>query len=147
MRTAGTLDANAFEAELRALVAALGKARENEGSVECARCRACVDSTFCQDSDHLARCHYCVACSLCTDSSHCRRSRAMIACTHCMDSESCVRCSYVVRATSLVDCTYCFGCVGLAGKDFHVLNEPCDRKTYFALTERLARELGLSRGR
>jgi hypothetical protein len=31
--------------------------------------------------------------------------------------------------------------VGLARRDFHILNEPYDRATYFELTARLAREL------
>jgi hypothetical protein len=48
-----------------------------------------------------------------------------------------------VRCASLSGCQYCFGCVGLSGKDFHVLNEPYDRKTYFALIARLAKELAL----
>jgi len=43
----------------------------------------------------------------------------------------------------LVNCSYCFGCVGLSGKDFYVLNEPYERRDYFALTERLAKELKL----
>ena len=51
--------------------------------------------------------------------------------------------SYLVRCVSLTDCQYCFGCVGLSGKDFCVLNERYDRKTYFSLTARLAKELNL----
>jgi hypothetical protein len=40
-------------------------------------------------------------------------------------------------------CTYCFGCVGLSNKDFHILNKQYSRQEYFAITKRLARELGL----
>jgi hypothetical protein len=50
-----------------------------------------------------------------------------------------------VRSTSLSDCTYCFGCVGLAGVDFHILNEPFERSVYFEATARLARQLGIAR--
>jgi hypothetical protein len=39
------------------------------------------------------------------------------------------------------DCTYCLGCVGLSHKDFHILNQPYDRSTYFQLSRELAREL------
>jgi len=39
------------------------------------------------------------------------------------------------------DCSYCFGCVGLSGKDFHILNERYDRAEYFRLTQALLREL------
>jgi hypothetical protein len=48
-----------------------------------------------------------------------------------------------VRCTSLTGCTYCFGCVGLSQRDFHILNEPCGRRDYFAITKRLAQELRL----
>jgi hypothetical protein len=32
--------------------------------------------------------------------------------------------------------------VGLAGKDFHILNEKYDRNAYFALVAKLQKELG-----
>jgi hypothetical protein len=50
----------------------------------------------------------------------------------------------LVRSVSVSDSNYCFGCVGLSGKDFHILNEPYDRSTYFEITRRLLRELGLA---
>jgi hypothetical protein len=34
--------------------------------------------------------------------------------------------------------------VGLSRKDFHILNEPYDRQTYFALIAKLSRELGVA---
>jgi hypothetical protein len=80
---------------------------------------------------------------MCTESLHCRGSRGLINCQHCIDCDSCSQSSYLVRSVSLTGCQYCFGCVGLSGKDFHVLNEPYDRKAYFSLTERLAKELSL----
>jgi hypothetical protein len=46
-----------------------------------------------------------------------------------------------VRSAACVGCAYCFGCVGLSRRDFHILNEPYDRATYFELSGRLAREL------
>jgi len=33
--------------------------------------------------------------------------------------------------------------VGLVRKDFHVLNQPLDRKTYFKVVARLKKELGI----
>jgi hypothetical protein len=57
-----------------------------------------------------------------------------------------VRSTQLVRCVDCVDCSYCFGCVGLVKKDFHILNKPYDRSAYFALTAKLARELGLSKG-
>ena len=67
----------------------------------------------------------------------------MVACHHCIECESCTRSSYLVRSVAVSDSTYCFGCVGLSGKDFHILNEPYDRTTYFEITRRLSRELSV----
>lgn len=132
-----------FERRYQALLLRARSLVDNEACVECARCQGCSGCTFCQDSTRLVRCHFCVRCESCSDSSHCRGSRRLIDCQHCVDSEDCAQSAYLVRCVSLTSCQYCFGCVGLSGKDFHVLNEPCDRKTYFALTSRLSRELGL----
>ena len=60
-----------------------------------------------------------------------------VACDRCAQS------SYLVKSVDCTGCTYCFGCVGLNKKDFHILNKPYDRSTYFAITSRLVRELGL----
>jgi hypothetical protein len=37
--------------------------------------------------------------------------------------------------------SYCFGCVGLSGMDFAILNQRYSREEYFAITRRLLREL------
>jgi len=140
------LSAAAFEKLHRELVSAAAKRRENDSCVECVGCVACQGSTFCRDSERLSRCHYCVRCELCTESSHCRGSRLLVACHHCIDCESCTRSSYLVRSIAVSDSTYCFGCVGISGKDFHILNEPYERTAYFEITRRLSRELGLAQG-
>jgi hypothetical protein len=49
----------------------------------------------------------------------------------------------LVRSIALSNCSYCFGCVGLTGRDFYILNERYERRDYFALTEHLTRELKL----
>jgi len=77
-----------------------------------------------------------------TDCAHCARSRGLTRCQHCTDSERCVASSYLVQCFDLTECAYCFGCVGLAGVDFHLLNQPYPREEYFALTRRLLAELG-----
>lgn len=137
------LSVREFESRYRALLSGLQRERGNDSCVECERCSSCSYSTFCKDSERLVRCHFCVRCSMCTDALHCRASRGLIGCQHCIDCDSCSHSSYLVKCVSLTGCQYCFGCVGLSGRDFHVLNEPHDRKTYFELTERLTRELGL----
>ena len=62
----------------------------------------------------------------------------------CPACERSARSSYLVRSIECSDCTYCFGCVGLSKKDFHLLNQPYDRRTYFALTQKLMRDLRLA---
>ncbi len=49
-----------------------------------------------------------------------------------------------MRSVGCNGCSYCFGCVGLSRRDFHILNEAYDRATYFEITARLARELGVA---
>lgn len=137
------LSAAVFERLHRELLVSAENRRDNDACVECSGCIACQGSTFCKDSERLSRCHYCVRCELCSESSHCRDCRLVVACHHCLDCESCTRSSYLVRSVSVSDSNYCFGCVGLSGKDFHILNEPYDRATYFEITRRLARELDL----
>ena len=138
------LDARGFEARFRELVDGMGRG-ESTGSIHCVGCRACLDCTFCHDSDRLCRCHYCVDCTACTDCSHCRGCRGLVACTHCIDTESSVRGSYLIRCVALSDCTYAFGCAGISGKDFHILNEPFERTAYFDTTRRLMEALGIVR--
>ena len=135
--------ARTFETRFRKLVAGLGRERENEACVACERCVACDSCTFCTDSERLIRCNFCVRCVQCSDSLHCRGSRGLNNCQHCIDSENCSTSSYLVRSIALSNCSYCFGCVGLVGKDFHILNERYERRDYFALTEHLSRELKL----
>jgi hypothetical protein len=132
-----------FESELRRLLQAHEQHTENERCIECAGCERCKDSTFCKSSKALVRCHYCVDAQRCVDSNHCRASRDLMACNHCVACERCASSSYLVKSIDCTGCTYCFGCVGLNKKDFHILNRPYDRSAYFALTGRLARELGL----
>jgi hypothetical protein len=85
---------------------------------------------------------YCVDCHGCTESSHCARSRDLHGCMHCSDSERCRSSAYLVRSVDCSGCTYCYGCVGLTRKDFHILNEPYDRSTYFDMVKKLDRALG-----
>jgi hypothetical protein len=137
------LDRAQFEAELRRLLQAHEHHIDNERCVECTGCERCRDSTFCRGSRGLVRCHYCVDSQRCVDCTHCQRSHDLVGCNHCVACERCGQSSYLTRCTDCTGCTYCFGCIGLSRKDFHILNRPYDRSTYFALTARLARELGL----
>ncbi|MEN9579395.1 MAG: hypothetical protein RJA70_2404 [Pseudomonadota bacterium] len=138
------ISASDFEARFRRLTTALD-AGHNQDCIECHRCSACARSTFCSDSERLVGCHYCVASTNCTDCSHSSHCARLVGCHHCRLSEDCTASSYLVRCTALANCSYCFGCVGLSGKDFHILNEPYERSEYFKVTARLTRELRLER--
>jgi hypothetical protein len=132
-----------FEARYAALVREAGRSRDNVGCVQCTQCEGCQGCTFCRESTRLVRSHYCVRSTDCTDCSHCHGCSGCLSCVHCVASERCAQSAYLVRCVGLTGCTYCFGCVGLNRKDFHILNEPYDRKTYFALTQALAKDLRL----
>jgi len=130
-----------FEARYRELLGAFESSVENDRCVQCEACRGCTQCTFCRHSQHLIRCHYCVECIECTDSSHCQASRGLLACQHCTDARNCSRSSYLVRCANMTQCTYCLGCVGLSHKDFHILNQPYDRSTYFQVSRALLSQL------
>jgi hypothetical protein len=137
-------DASEFNKRYQLLLSA-AKAADNDACIECHGCTACARSTFCRDSEHLTGCHYCVRSRFSTNCSHCRDSSRLVGCHHCIESEECTSCRYVTRSRGLTNCTYCFGCVGLSGKDFHILNQPYSRKDYFELVDHLSRLLRVER--
>jgi hypothetical protein len=132
-----------FESALKKLLADADARKANQGCLACERCERSTDSTFCVDCKGVTRCNYCVRSEDCVDSSHLTGCRGCLSCTQCVGAERCTGSAYLVRSTACVGCTYCFGCVGLHKKDFHILNEPYDRTTYFATVAKLTRELGL----
>lgn len=136
-----------FETRFRALVSGQSRRTENVSCMACERCEGCVESTFCKEGKNLARCHYSEKCVDCTDCGHCASCTSCFGCNHCTDSERLTACAYVVRSVNCSGCSYCFGCVGLKKKDFHILNEPYDRQTYFSIVAKLSRELGIAQSR
>jgi hypothetical protein len=130
-----------FESRLQKLLSMHARETSNARCLECEACERCMESTFCKRATGLVRCHYCVDSSDCTDSSQLTRCKGCLASQHCVDCERCTSSAYLVRCVGLSGCTYCFGCVGLSRKDFHILNEPYERQTYFEITGRLSREL------
>jgi hypothetical protein len=95
-------------------------------SSECARCYKLTHSIDCSD------------CSYLTQSVNCRNSHSLV---YCRDCDYCTKCNYVVHSARCSDCDYCFGCVGLANKDFHILNVPYRRGEYFRRIKQLEAEL------
>lgn len=137
------MDKRAFLAAFGGLQKGLGT-RGNPGcfNVESSEnCSHCQFSTGCRDCH---RCSYAVNSAGCTHCTHIERSTACHQSSHLVDCQRCVESHYLVHCQDCAECNYCFGCVGLVRKEFHILNEPYDRKTYFAKVKALKAELGLS---
>jgi len=139
-----TVNANEFERRLRALQTGAGHSRANVSCVACESSTSCTGSTFCDRSRELTSCHHCVECERCAMSSHCIECRDCIELKHGIRSTGCLRSQYLVLCERCTDCSFCFGCVGLHARDYHILNEPYDRETYFRLTNELKRALRLT---
>ena len=133
-----------FEQEFQRLLRAFGQDEENPGSLSCTGCRQCVSCMFCKDCEDCSRCTHCTGCRQSSQLTHCVECTGCHDCAYCIRSENCTRSSYLVLSRSCSECTYCFGCVGLAKKDFHVLNVKYGRTEYFRIVRALEKELGLS---
>jgi hypothetical protein len=118
-------------------------AKENLNSYRCEGCEGCRECMFCTGCHHCYKCTYCVQCSGCSECTHCAECEECHNSSYCLRSKKCAGSSYVMMSQDCANCTFCFGCVGLVGKDFHILNKPYPRKDYFAITAKLRKELGL----
>lgn len=133
-----------FERALQALQRAYGATKDNPSSYrsdDCERCVQCMFTTASKDCFHCTYCHQCVEC---TDCTHCTRAKASHGSSYCVDVHHCVKCSYVLLSQHCYECLFCFGCVGLSKKEFHILNQPFPRTTYFKLVAELKAQLGLA---
>ena len=105
--------------------------------------RASAACMFSHNLENSHRCTHCSDCVDCSDLSHSTGCASCHASAYLAESRHCTHSAYLVRCVSCTECTYCFGCVGLSKKDFHILNQPYSRKEYFAVVEKLKKELGL----
>ena len=115
----------------------------NPMSYGCVGSRRCAGCMFCKDCEGCYRCSHCISCIECSNCVHCLQCESCHSSQHCVQSKLCTGSAYLYLCQNLSDCTYCFGCVGLAKKDFHILNEPYPRAQYFEIVKKLKRELGL----
>ena len=137
------IDKRAFAAEL----ARLQKGASERGNPACFQvdaCENCSACQFCQGCRDCHRCSYTTKSTGCTHCTHVERSTQCHQSSHLTDCVRCLESHYLVHCHDCAECTYCFGCVGLVRQEFHILNEPYDRKTYFAKVKALKAELGLS---
>jgi hypothetical protein len=127
-----------FQTELQRLRREAGVREENAGSFRSQDCQGCLRCMFCTGCTNCYRCTHCTGCEATTGSSHCLRCTGCHDCSHCQDSQVCTGSAYLVNCASCSDCTYCTGCVGLAKKEFHILNQPYSRTEYFAIIKTLS---------
>ena len=137
------LDKSSFESELRDLQNRLGKTEANPGSYKCSGCKRCYGCMFTTDSVDCFGCTHCSDCERCSGCTHCRRCEGCHDSSYCVDSSNCSNSSYLVKSQNCSDCVFCFGCVGLVGEEFCILNKKFSRKEYFEKLEELERAFGL----
>ena len=112
---------------------------DNQESLESSTSKGCVRCHFSTNCISCYACTYAEGSELCT---HCNRIENCVRChrsSHLKDCEDCNDSHYLIECNRCVECTYCIGCIGLTRKEFHILNKPYDRKTFF----KIAKALGL----
>lgn len=142
-RGSSFMDSRQFDAELRALRSDLLD-RGNPDSFQSDNCTNCSQCMFCEGCENCHGCQYSknsVGCTQCTHVMACTQCHQS---THLRHSARCVSSHYLTHCDDCADCTYCFGCVGLVRREFHILNRPYDRPTYFKMVHALNAELGLN---
>jgi len=131
------LDAREFEKAFAALKAGYQGAADNPQGYELKDCRYCSSCMFCVSCESCYRCTHCKGCVQCSNCTHCTDCEGCHQSAYCTKSRRCVGSKYLEHCDSCADCTYCFACVGLSKKDFHILNQQYDKKTYFDLVAKL----------
>ena len=137
------MNAKEFLAALEALRRATPVDDKSLSNLRCQEVEACRSCTFCTRCTTCYRCTHCVDCSDATRCVHCRGCHQIHDVSYAVSSHRCVASSYLTLCEDCAECTFCWGCVGLRGKEFHILNEPYDRKTWFAMVAALAEETGV----
>ncbi len=140
-RATAPLDAREFERALAELKGAYTRGADNPLGFQLKDCRSCSACMFCSSCIDCYRCTHCERSTQCSNCTHCKDCESCHQSAYCSSSQRCVGSKYLEKCEACADCTYCFGCVGLSKKDFHILNEPYDKKTYFELVAKLRRVL------
>lgn len=138
------LSKRGFSEEYQRLLRAFANDSGNTNSYACERCERCTGCMFCKGCQDCYRCNHCTDCKDCSECTHCSTCESCHGCSYSVQSKLCTGSAYLLLCQNCSDCTYCFGCVGLSKKDFHILNRPYDRKTFFEAMKRLRAELELA---
>lgn len=131
------LDARDFERALAELKGSFQRGADNPNGFQLRDCKSCSSCMFCSSCQDCYHCTHCERCQQCSNCTHCKDCVGCHLCAYCVKCARCVGSKYLEHCESCADCTYCFGCVGLSKRDFHILNRPYDKKTYFELLAKL----------
>jgi hypothetical protein len=131
------LDAKAFQAALQELGKGYAALAENPQGYQLKDCEHCSFCMFCTGCSDCYRCTHCERCEQCSQCTHCKDCVGCHGDAYCVGCRDCVGSKYLEQCSSCAECTYCFGCVGLSKREFHILNQPFDKLTYFALVSKL----------
>ena len=131
------MDPSEFEKAFQELKAGYQDAADNPQGFELKDCRHCSICMFCVGCDSCYRCTHCIGCEQCSNCTHCSECDDCHQSAYCTRSRLCVGSKYLEHCESCAECSFCFACVGLSKKDFYILNQKYDKKTYFALVAKL----------
>ena len=84
----------------------------------------CMYSIFCMHCTDCSDCYLIENCELCYDLLDCTD------CYACKYSQDCNNCNNSAFLYECRGCTNCFGCVGLANKEYYILNKPYSKEEY-----------------
>ena len=130
-----------FRGLIDAYRAARDPTRSGEGnlrcdqSLECNRCRFCVQYRRCDDCSNCEQCEDCVRCT------RSKGSRRCVGCNFVVMSDACEDSQYLVLCLDCSRCDQCFACVGLRGESYCILNQRYSRKAYFQVVQALKKKL------
>lgn len=85
----------------------------------------CMYSLFCMHCKDCSDVYLTDKCELCYDILDCNN------CYACKYSQDCSNCKDSAFLYECRGCSNCFGCVGLANKQYYILNKPYSREEYF----------------
>ena len=137
------MDRRTFLAKLQTLQRSAHDILADRGSVHSVDCEACTDCMFCERCKRSHGCNYMIDSTESTYCNHCAKVTNCHQSNHLFDCNRVISSQYLIMCNDCINCTYCFGCVGLVRQEFHILNKPYDRKTYFSIVKDLKAGLGI----
>ncbi len=138
------MDARQFKKRLQQLEKEFADDAANTAGHQLKNCERCTHCVFCDGCVRCYRCNHCTDCESSSHLTHCVRSKSCHHTANSIDCTACTSSAFLVMCSDMTECNYCFGCVGLARKDFHILNEPYGRSEYFKIVKTLKKQLGIS---